>query len=50
MEREIGGKKFRLGRSLCPEAQDQIAEVIARHLDAFLWFGSNMLDIDLDFL
>jgi len=35
LEREIGGRKFKLGRSLSQEAQDQIVEVIARHLDAF---------------
>jgi len=42
LEREIGGRKFKLGRSLSQEAQDQIAEVIARHLDAFAWTASDM--------
>jgi len=32
LEREIGGKKFKLGKSLNQEAEDQIVEVIARHL------------------
>ena len=31
-------------------AQDQIAEVIAQHLDAFAWSASDMPDIDPDFL
>jgi len=50
LEREIDGKKFKLGKSLGQETQDQIAEVIARHLDAFAWFDSDMPDIDPDFL
>jgi len=36
LEREIGGKTFKIGKSLGQAAQDQIIEVIARHLDAFL--------------
>jgi len=47
LEREIGGKKFKLGKSLSQEIQDQIIEVIARHLDTFAWSASNMLGIDL---
>ena len=50
LEREIGGKKFKLGKSLAQEAHDQISEVIARHLDAFAWSASNMPDIDPYFL
>jgi len=50
LEREIGGKMFTLGRSLCQESQDQIAEIIARHLDAFAWSASDMPGIDPDFL
>jgi len=50
LERESGGRKFKLGRSLSQEAQDQIAKVIARHLDAFAWIASDMSDIDPDFL
>jgi len=38
LEREIGGKTFKLGRSL------------ARHMDAFAWSASNMPGIDSDFL
>jgi len=47
VEMEIEGKRFKFGKSL---GKDQIVEVIARHLDAFAWFASNMPDIDLDFL
>jgi len=50
LEKEIGGKTFKLGRSLSQEAQDKIVEVIARHMDAFAWFTSDMLGIDPDFL
>jgi len=50
LEREISGKKFKLGKSLGQETQNQIAEVIARHLDAFAWSASYMPDIDPDFL
>jgi len=50
LDREIGGKKFKLGKSLGQEAQDQIVEVIARHMEAFAWSASYMPDIDLDFL
>ena len=50
VEREISGKTFKLGRSWSRESQDQVVEVIARHLDAFVWFASNMPDIDPDFL
>jgi len=46
VEREIGGKMFKLGQSLSQESQDQVAEVIARHLDAFAWFASDMSGID----
>ena len=50
LEREIGGKVFKLGRSLEGELQDQIAKVIERHLDAFAWSASDMPGIDPDFL
>jgi len=50
LEREIGGKVFKLGRSLEAELQDQIAKVIERHLDAFAWSASDMPRIDPDFL
>ena len=50
LEREIGGKKFKLGKSLGQETHDQIVEVIARHLDAFAWSASDMPGIDPDFL
>ena len=50
LEREIGGKKLKLGKSLGQKSQDQIAEVITRHLDAFAWFASDMPGIDPDYL
>jgi len=50
VEKQIGGKKFKLGRSLDQEEQNQVAEVISRHLDAFAWSASDMPGIDLDFL
>jgi len=37
VERQIGGKTFKLGRLLSQEEQDEVAEVISRHLDAFAW-------------
>ena len=49
-EKEIKGKKFKLGSSLGQEMEDQIVEVIARHLNAFAWTASDMPDINLDFL
>jgi len=49
-EREIGGKPFKLGSVLEQTAQDRIAEVIARHLDAFSWSASDMPGINPDFL
>jgi len=50
LEREIEGKKFKLGRSLGQEAQDQIAKVIVPHMVAFAWSTSGMHDINPDFL
>jgi len=50
LEREIGGKVFKLGRYLEVELQDQITKVIERHLDAFAWSASDMPGIDPDFL
>jgi len=50
LEREIGSKVFKLGRSLEGELQDQIAKVIERHLHAFAWSASDMPGIDPDFL
>ena len=50
LEREIGGKMFKLGKSLGQETHDQIVEVIGRHLDAFAWSASDMTGIDPDFL
>jgi len=50
VDRQIGGKTFKLGRLLSQEEQDEVAEVISRHLDAFTWSVSDMLGIDPDFL
>ena len=50
LEKEIGGKTFKLGKTLDSETQDQIAKVIGRHLDAFAWSASDMPGIDTDFL
>ncbi|XP_068500838.1 uncharacterized protein [Phaseolus vulgaris] len=50
VERQIGGKAFKLGRLLSQEEQDEVAEVISRHLDAFAWSASDMSGIDPDFL
>jgi len=50
VERQIGGKTFKLGRLLSREEQNQVAEVISRHLDAFAWSALDMPDIDPDFL
>jgi len=50
VERQIGGKTFKLGRLLSQEEQDEVAEVILRHLDAFAWSASDMPGIDPDFL
>jgi len=50
LEREIGGRMFKLGKSLGQGTQDQIVEVIAQHLDAFAWSSSDMPGINPDFL
>jgi len=44
VERQIGGKIFKLGRLLSQEKQDEVAAVISRHLNAFPWV------VDPDFL
>jgi len=50
VERQIGGKTFKLGKSLDQEDQNQVVEVISHHLDAFAWSASDMPGIDPDFL
>jgi len=50
VERQIGGRIFKLGRLLSQEEQYAVAAVIARHLDAFAWSASDMPGIDPDFL
>jgi len=50
VERQIGGKTFKLARLLSQEEQDEVAKVISRHLDAFAWSASDMSGIDPDFL
>jgi len=41
---------FKLGRLLSQEEQDEVADVIVCHLDAFAWSASDMPGIDPDFL
>ncbi|XP_068503883.1 uncharacterized protein [Phaseolus vulgaris] len=50
VERQIGGKVFKIGRLLSPGEQEEVAAVISRHLDAFAWTTADMLGIDPDFL
>ena len=50
VERQIGGKVFKLGRLLSLEEQEEVAAVISRHLDVFAWTASDMPGIDPDFL
>jgi len=50
VERQIGDRMFKLGKSLNQAEEDQVAGVIARHLGAFALSTSDMLGIDLDFL
>jgi len=50
VERQIGGKIFKLGRLLSQEEQDEVAAVISCRLDAFAWTASDMPGIDPDFL
>jgi len=50
VERQIGGKTFKLGGLLSQEEQDQVAAVISRHLDAFVWSALDMPGIDPDIL
>ena len=50
VERQIGGKVFKLGRFLSQEEQEEVAAVISRHLDAFAWTAADMPGIDPDFL
>ena len=49
-EREINGKKFKLGTSLCKESEDKIADVISENMNAFTWSSANMPGIDPGFL
>jgi len=49
VERQIGGKVFKLGRLLSQEEQDEVMAVISRHLDAFAWSASDMPGINPDF-
>jgi len=42
VERQIGGKTFKLGRLLSQAEQDEVVEVISRHLYAFAWSASEM--------
>ena len=49
-EKEIRGKKFKVGTSICLELQDKIAKVISKHMDAFTWSSVDMPGINPDFL
>jgi len=49
-ERDIKGKKFKLGTSLCKELEDKIADVISENMNAFARSSADMLGIDRDFL
>ena len=50
LEKEIGGKTFKLGKTLDDETRDQIVKVISGHLDAFAWSASDMPGINPVFL
>ena len=50
VETEIQGKKFKLGGPLSEDTRRQIAGVIERHLDAFVWSASDMPGVDPDFI
>ncbi|XP_068476789.1 uncharacterized protein [Phaseolus vulgaris] len=50
VERQIGGKMFKLGRFLSQEEREEVVAVISRHLDAFAWIAADMPGIDPDFL
>jgi len=49
-EKEIEGKKFKLGASLGRKLQDKIVGVISRHMNAFARSSLNMPGIDPNFL
>ena len=49
-EREIKGKKFKLGTSLGKELSDKIVDVILENMGAFTWTSADMPGIDPDFL
>jgi len=50
VERQIGGKVFKLGRLLSQGEQEEVTAVISRHLDAFVWTAADMPGIDPKFL
>ena len=50
VERQIGGKVFKLGCLLSQKEQEEVVAVISRHLDAFAWTAADMPGIDPDFL
>jgi len=50
VERQIGGKVFKLGRLLSQGEQEEVDAVISRQLDAFAWTAADMPGIDPDFL
>ena len=50
VERQIGGKVFKIGRLLSKGEQEEVAAIISRHLDAFAWIAADMPSTDPDFL
>ena len=50
VEKQIGGKVFKLGCLLSPGEQEEVAAVISRHIGAFAWTAADMPGIDPDFL
>jgi len=50
VERQRGGKVFKLGRLLSQEEKEEVAAVISRHLDPFAWSAVDIPSIDPDFL
>jgi len=41
VEKQIGGKVFKLGRLLSQGEQEKVAAVISRHLNAFAWTAAD---------
>jgi len=50
VERQIGGKVFKIGRLLSQSEREEVAAVISRHLDAFVWTAVDMSGINPNIL